>query len=407
MAHVEKGKRYFSAQLNQHGTPVFYYRRPGFPRIQLKAEPGSAAMDRAFYAAEKLTSERAGNKAAGIVETPARKMTICRPSTNPEYIRRFGDTAEPGVERSLRWAVDQFETGHLQTCKPHTRQCYLINLRRVCSMQFEGNAFGDWNIDQMEPKHVARIQRNLASTPATADGTVKHLRAMFYWLKKEKLFRGDNPAAEAQWLHPYNDDNEGWATWERADVDSFMHTHPIGTAAHTALGLILYAGMRITDVGLMTRFQSEKKGGTELHWIESKGRDSTAAGKHRPKNKERKLAIMPELRAILDAAIAKNPDARALVCQDDGQPYSRGSIQKVFKRWCEEAGLNSNLAAHGLRKAAASMIYGETGNEAHLCAVFGWKIGSGMAALYARRFDKQRAQASAFTGLRRAMGAAA
>ena len=399
MAHVDSRTRYFSQQTDRHGREVFYYRRPGFPKIRLNEKPGTPAMDRAYHAAARLTDKRAADKAAGIVsdDAKARPMVVCKPTQRPEYVRQFGDSAAPGAEGTLRWAVERYEaSGQFKSLGAHTRQCYLINLRRVLALRTDdgANAYGEWLLDTMEQKHVEAIRRKLAHMPATADGTVKHLRTMFYWLKSEKLFTGDNPAAGAKWLHPYNDDNEGWATWERADLEDFMHTHPIGTAAHTALGLILYAGCRITDVGAMSRF-NEKKDGSELHWTESKGRDSRAQGKHRPKNKKRQLVIVPELRAILDAAMSRNPDARAFVTQDDGTPYSRGSIQKRFKSWCEEAGLKPNLAAHGLRKASAAMIFGETGNEANLCAVFGWKIGSGMSALYARRFDKQRARFNA------------
>lgn len=403
MANVAKGTIYYSAQTNQQGATVYYYRRPGFPKIRLDALPGTPAMDRAYHAAAKTIAKLASDKAAGV--TPERAMTLCKPSANPDYIRRFGDVAEPGAEGTLRWAVDRYMASDTyRALGAHTRQCYAINLRRVCSMRSSDgtSAYGEWLIDMMELKHVEGIQRQLKHAKATADGTVRNLRTMFYWLKRERLMRADNPTVGITWLHPYNDDNEGWATWERADLEHFMHTHPIGTAAHTALGLILYAGCRITDVCELSRFH-EKKNASELHWIESKGRDSIAEGKHRPKNKKRQLLIAPELRAILDAAMAKNPNARAFVAQDNGEPYRRGAIQKTFKRWCEEAGLDKRLAAHGLRKAAAAMIYGETGNEATLCAVFGWKIGSQMAALYARRFDKQRAQSSAFSGLRRAM----
>src|SRR6476619_3188253 len=108
MARVGKGTRYFNPQVTQRGKPVYYYRRPGFPRIRLDAEPRTAAMDRAYYAAAKTTNKVAEAKASGKPVQPERAKVMSKPTTNPEYVRRFGDRADPGEPGSLRLLCDAF-----------------------------------------------------------------------------------------------------------------------------------------------------------------------------------------------------------------------------------------------------------------------------------------------------------
>ena len=82
MARVSKGTRYFNPQVTQRGKAVFYYRRPGFSRIRLDAEPGTAAMDRAYYAPDKATKKLAEAKATGTAVQPEPpKLSVSQPRT--------------------------------------------------------------------------------------------------------------------------------------------------------------------------------------------------------------------------------------------------------------------------------------------------------------------------------------
>jgi hypothetical protein len=51
--------------------------------------------------------------------------------------------------------------------------------------------------------------------------------------------------------------------------------------------------------------------------------------------------------------------------------------------------------AHGVRKAAAALMYENGANEAELCSIFGWRIGSRMAAYYAKKYNARRTQTRA------------
>ena len=69
-----------------------------------------------------------------------------------------------------------------------------------------------------------------------------------------------------------------------------------------------------------------------------------------------------------------------------GRPYSYSGFDQAFDDWCDQAGLPEQCTAHGVRKAAAALMYENGASEAELCAIFGWKIGSRMAAYYAKKY---------------------
>ena len=70
-------------------------------------------------------------------------------------------------------------------------------------------------------------------------------------------------------------------------------------------------------------------------------------------------------------------------------------FDQAFDDWCDQAGLPGHSTAHGVRKAAAALMYENGASEAELCAIFGWKIGSRMAAYYAKKYKARRAQTRA------------
>ena len=395
MARVGKGTRYFNPQVTQRGKAVYYYRRPGFPRIRLDAEPGTAAMDRAYYAADKATNKLAEAKASSKPIQPDRPKVICKPTTNPEYVRRFGDRAAPGEPGSLRHLCDEFmasdEFAALDAAG--TQKMYRRNLLKVCALRTKDgkDAYGEWIAEQMKPIHIEAISHQLREHPTVADNCAKALRLMFNWARKHERFTGDNPASGFVWLRPYNDQEEGFFTWEDEHLEAYMVRHPIGSRARMAFALMYYAGVRKSDAFQLGPFHVKARG-SELHWTEWKGSRSTALGKHRPLPKRRQLEIHPELARTI--AATETGHGR-FVLNKYGRPYSYSGFDQAFDDWCDQAGLPSQCTAHGVRKAAAALMYENGASEAELCAIFGWKIGSRMAAYYAKKYNARRAQSRA------------
>ena len=93
-----------------------------------------------------------------------------------------------------------------------------------------------------------------------------------------------------------------------------------------------------------------------------------------------------------EAAPARNPSRTSAYHRRDQDRARTLRAQKVrpallvysgfdqaFDDWCDHAELPSQCTAHGVRKAAAALMYENGASEAELCAIFGWKIGSRMA----------------------------
>lgn len=383
--HVGPGTRYYSEQVKK-GVTVYYYRRPGFPNIRLHAMPNSSAMDREFYAAEKLTDKRAADKKAGIVIAPAKQRKI-----RPEFIALHGDVNAPGAEGTLRWLIERFyQSLDFKALAAHSQKCMRINLDRVCAMRTSDgeDVYGDFAVDTIKRKHIMAVQHNLNDKPATADGTAKHLRRVFNWAADEELFDGANPCQRMRWLHVYNDDNPGITMWEPEDIAKFKARHPIGTPARMLFTLMFEAGVRIGDAARLGIFNMKRQG-SELHWVEHKGGSSKALSNHAPRPKHRELLVNDHLRKVIVATGIKDG---LFARQSNCQPYKPSSVQKAFERFCREAGLT--VSAHGVRKAAAARMYCESGgNLAMMCDHFGWKPGSSMAVWYAKRFQTAKMRA--------------
>lgn len=81
------------------------------------------------------------------------------------------------------------------------------------------------------------------------------------------------------------------------------------------------------------------------------------------------LPVIPALQKVIDAS--RTGDLTFLVTEY-GRPFTAAGFGIRFREWCSEAGL-PHCTAHGLRKAAATLL-AESGVTAHeLMSCFGWK----------------------------------
>ena len=97
-----------------------------------------------------------------------------------------------------------------------------------------------------------------------------------------------NPAREVAYLKSNNP--EGFRAWSEADVAKYEARHPVGAKARLALDLLLYTGVRRSDVVKLGP-QMERDG--KLIFTETKGRGRII--------KTHELPILPALRASIDA----------------------------------------------------------------------------------------------------------
>jgi integrase len=222
----------------------------------------------------------------------------------------------------------------------------------------------------MEPRHVRALRDEKAEFREAANARVKALRQVFAWATEARHCQ-HNPAREVPYIRTGSD---GFHTWTVEEVQQYEHRHPIGSKARLALALLLYTGVRRSDVVGLGR-QMERSGW--LRFTETKGRERLT--------KVREIPILPELRGVLDATPSGH---LTYLVTEFGKPFSAAGFGNKFRDWCDEAGLD-HCSAHGLRKAGATIAADNGATEHQLMAIYGWESPK-QAALYTRKANRKR-----------------
>lgn len=232
--------------------------------------------------------------------------------------------------------------------------------------------FSDMPLFDMGEEAIEVLRDRLINldTPEAANGRLKAIRQVFVWARKAKIVK-DNPARDVAYKRVQTD---GFYTWTREDAQAFEQRHPLGTKAHLAYSLLLYLGVRRSDVVALGR-QHVRHG--RIRFTPKK--TSTTTGD------KLDLPILP----ALQTAIERSPcgDLTFLVTEH-GKPYSVDGFGNWFRRRCREAGLPM-CSAHGLRKLGTVLAAENGATDAELQAMFGWASAK-VPQLYRRKADRAR-----------------
>lgn len=188
----------------------------------------------------------------------------------------------------------------------------------------------------------------------------------------------ENPAREVRYLPSRNAD--GFHTWSVDEVERYQEHYKLGTRSRLALDLLLYTGVRRSDVVRLGR-QMERDGW--LNFTEAKGRSR--------KVKNRSIPILEPLK---DSLVATPSQHLTYLVTAFGKPFTPNGFGNWFRECCREAGLPPRCTAHGLRKAGATIAAENGATEHELMAIFGWASPK-QAALYTRAADRKRLAGSA------------
>jgi site-specific recombinase XerD len=100
----------------------------------------------------------------------------------------------------------------------------------------------------MESRHVRKLRDEWAGPeaelPEAANSLVKALRQLFKWAIDAKHLK-ENVARDVPYLEGNRD---GFHTWTVEEVEQYERRHPIGTKARLALALLMFTGVRRSDV---------------------------------------------------------------------------------------------------------------------------------------------------------------
>lgn len=322
---------FLQRETTRHGKVVWYFRRGDGPRIRMPGAYGSDEFRAAYEAA---------------------------------YADRPVPVPGKATKGSLLWLVDQYKrSAAFAGLAPTTRRVRDRILLALCKDR------GGVSIGEINRAVIQGSIDKRAATPHAANSLLKTLRALL----DHAVSMGEistNPASQVKLLHKASD---GHHTWTLDEVAAFERRHPVGTRARLAMDLILYTGLRRSDIVQIGR-QHVSEGVLSI----------------RPEKTKRTSGVEVTIRILrpLAESISASPtgDLHFLVTAY-GEPFTVAGFGNWFRKRCDEAGVPGS--AHGLRKASATRM-AENGATAHeLMAVFGWTSVK-EAEIYTRAADRRR-----------------
>ena len=339
--------RYLWEDVDRHGNVSVYFRRKvGQRRIRLKPLPGTEEFDNEYRRALSAQSPSPAEASSGGFG---------------------GGAAKPGT---LRWLCQQYLASSLFNGQAvSTRRQRRAALEWVCQQKFGNDRAADLPFKRMEPKHVATLRDKKKTGPGAANSVTQALRALFKWaVLPEYGHATNNPAAGVSLFASKNPG--GFARWTEEEAALYEARYPLGTKARLAIDLLLYTGVRRSDViklgpQMEGWFTERLPDGSEVQiqklvFTETKGRERIV--------KRHELPILPPLRRSIDATPIGH---LVYLTSPSNQSYSVQGFSNWFARQCRRAGLIGR-SAHGLRKLAAIRC-AQAGATAHqLMALFGW-----------------------------------
>jgi integrase len=347
--------RYIAEDVDRHGNVRIYFRRKGQRKIRLTEVPGTVAFDAEYQRAF-----------SGALKPPTNQHSAAMPGT-------------------MRWLCEQYyASAAFQSLAPSTRKVRRGILEEICERA------GQFRYAMMEPSHVAKLRDEKAAFPHAANNRVKTLRQLFAWaLSPEYGYVKKNPARDVTRLRGTNPD--GIRAWTEHDALRYEARHPLGTKARLAFDLLLYTGVRRSDVvrlgPQMERWFTETLPDGNMVEVQKLVFTEMKGGSRIVKTHE--LPILPPLRESIDATLTGH---LVYLMTAWGKPHSAKAFGNWFKKRCREAGLE-DLSAHGLRKLGAQRCAEAGATEHQLMALFGWTTPQ-QAAVY-KKANRARLEASA------------
>jgi integrase len=333
---------------DKSGTVRTYVRR--YKRtVRIKAPEGTPEFKREYHAA--LT-----------------RLDNFKPS--PQEKKRRGP-----AEGTLGWLVLKYyastEFKKLDEQSQRTRKAVIEACLREPKKASLGT-FADVQLSALTKEHVRvlRDRKQNKGLPGAATNRLKYLSSMFSWAV-ERGYLQFNPRREVKKL---SGPTSGFRTWSLADVRQYEKFYPIGARQRLALALLLYTGVRRSDLVCLGR---SNMSGATLTYIPNKTRHSTLV-----------TVTIPILAPLAEVLKASPVGKRTLLETRHGAPFTAAGFGQRFRDWCNAAGL-PECTAHGLRKLGATLSAEGGATVQELMCMFGWSSPQ-QALVYTRAADAKR-----------------
>lgn len=271
---------------------------------------------------------------------------------------------KPVKSGSLAWLVERYKDS-VQFTQGATTTRYF----RSRTLQRVVEAAGPMQFANVSAAQIHKGMDDRAAAPHTANHFLTAMRLLFDWAK----LNGHVKINPCDGIKPLRIKIIGHPVWSIEQVEQYRARHKVGTRARLAIDMLLFTGLRVSDVIRIGR-QHVRQGVLSI--------------KTKKTNTQVHIPIFAELRASIDAS--PTSDLTFLTAQR-GRPFQAPqSFTAWFAKRCEEAGLaGTGLSAHGLRKAGATIAADDGASPHELMAMFGWTR-IAMAEVYTKEADRRR-----------------
>lgn len=311
---------------------MWFFRVGKGKRVRLPDEYGSAEFQAAYRAA--LAAHLAGEAVAG--------------------------------RRTLAWLIDQYRVSPTwNALAKETRKQFHYQLERMKERA------GKAPLDEITPASIVAGRDARAHKPTDANKYLKCSVALYRFAIDRRVMR-DNPAKGVEKIKTKS---IGFHTWTEEEAAQFEKTWKVGTRERLAFDLLVYTGVRRSDVVRLGR-QHTRRGEITITTEKSRNMGNPV---------EVTITILPPLARSIEAT--PTGDLTYLVTTK-GTAFGKESFGNWFKKACVAAGVPGS--SHGLRKLAAVRMAENGASEAELNAVFGWADGSGESATYIKKANRAK-----------------
>lgn len=304
LAYVQRFK-------DRHGRIRHYYRRKGYATVGLPGDPGSAE----FMAAYAVAHGRAPKS------DPATKV-------QPRSINHL--------------MVEYYRSADFLDLEPQTQKTYRQILDR-----FRAGAWGGRSAVSIEPQHLNGIFHQMADRPGAQRNLRKRLMKAFA-VAVELGWRKDNPVRETK---SRKRKSKGFIPWSEAEIETFEAKWAEGTRERLALYLLLYTGVRRSDVVGM-------------------GQQHVKNGRIAVTQDKTDVPIWIPVHPRLKAEIARHGAGMTFILTQYGRPFSPAGFTSWFVERATLAGVTGRTP-HGLRKAAGRRLAEAGATTKEIAAVLG------------------------------------
>ena len=335
--------KYVQVIRDKQGRTRHYYRRPGVPRLTLPGEAGSAAFMAAYAEAQALAQPDAGRRSADHPRVQPRSID----AMVIEYYRStdFLDLA-PASKTNYRRILDGFRANH-----------------------------GSKSAVAIQPHHLNAIFHSMSATPEAARNLRKRLLKAFATVV-DLGWRSDNPVRETSLKKRRK--AIGHIPWSEQDIAAFVARWAAGTRERLALYLLLYTGVRRSDVVTL-------------------GRQLMEDDRIRVVQEKTDVPIWLSIHPVLKAELALHPKGMTFLLTQYGQPFSPAGFTNWFVARAKAAGLD-HRTPHGLRKALGRRLAEADATSKEIAGSLG-QTSLGEVETYTRDADQRRLADSAMKKL--------